>query len=143
MSQHQRPDDSAPDGQKPETTSTRGRRRLSQRDFELEFFGGILDRDPLNADILRVHASNLAAKGLYEQALKADRRLTQLEPDRPIPWYNLTCSYALMGMTEKAFESLERALFLGYRDYSRLRRDPDLKSLRSDPRFPALLRKVD
>ncbi len=101
-------------GPAPET-STRRARRQSQLDFELEFLGAVLDRDPLYADALKVHADNLAAKGYYHRALQADRRLVRLRPDRPIPWYNLACSYAVLGMTDPAFAALERALRLGYR----------------------------
>ena len=32
--------------------------------------------------------------------------LVRLRPERPIPWYNLACSYALLGMADKAFAAL-------------------------------------
>jgi tetratricopeptide (TPR) repeat protein len=118
-------------------------REQSQLDFELEFLGQILERDPLYADALRVHGNNLAAKGEYTRALQIDRRLVRLLPERPIPWYNLACSYAVLGMVDPAFASLQRALELGYRHIAHLRRDPDLKALRRDPRFVRLLRRFD
>lgn len=124
------------DGQAHETTPRRLREQ-SQRDFELDFFEAVLRRDPYNPDVLRRHASNLAAVGQYGQALQADRRLTRLKPDRPIPWYNLACSYAVLGMIEPAFAALQRACDLGYlvRHRRQLLRDPDLAGLRQDPRF--------
>jgi tetratricopeptide (TPR) repeat protein len=122
--------------------STRRLPELSQIEFELEFIGRLLERDPLNADALRVHGNNLAATGQYGRALHVDRRLVRLLPDRPIPWYNLACSYAVLGMVDPAFAALQRALELGYRHVNHLRRDPDLKSLRHDPRFARLLRKL-
>jgi Flp pilus assembly protein TadD len=115
---------------------------MGQIDFELEFIGRLLERDPLNADALRVHGNNLAARGQYASALQVDRRLVRLLPDRPVPWYNLACSYAVLGMVDPAFAALQRALELGYRHVDHLRRDPDLKSLRHDPRFARLLRKL-
>jgi tetratricopeptide (TPR) repeat protein len=135
-----RPGEPSFEGPAPET-STRRLREQSQLDFEVEFLGRILERDPYFADALRVHANNLAAKGLYGRALQIDRRLVRLLPERPIPWYNLACSYALLGMTEPAVAALQRALELGYRHLDHLRRDPDLKSLRHDPRFIRLLRR--
>jgi tetratricopeptide (TPR) repeat protein len=135
-----RPADSSHEG------SARGRSRpsrhaLEQLEFELEFFGKILERDPFYADALKVHASNLAARGQLTRALQADRRLVGLQPERPIPWYNLACSYAVLGMNGPALWALQRAVELGYRHVRHLLRDPDLKSLRRDPRFAKILRK--
>lgn len=122
--------------------TTRRLREQSQRDFELEFFGRLLERDPFHRDALRIHAGNLAARGLYGRALQLDRRLVRLLPDRPIPWYNLACSYAMLGMLDAAFSSLQRAMELGYRPIQQLFRDPDLKSLRADPRFARILHRI-
>jgi tetratricopeptide (TPR) repeat protein len=135
-----RPGDSSPEGPTPET-STRRLREQSQIDFELEFLGRILEREPLFVEALRVHANNLAAKGQYGRALQIDRRLVRLAPEDPVVWYNLACSFAVLGMIEPAFSTLQNALELGYRNAGRLRRDPDLKSLRRDPRFARLLRR--
>lgn len=141
MAAHQdRPSDPSSEGPAPETT-TRRLREQSQLDFEIEFLGRVLDRDPFFADALRVHANNLAAKGFYTRALQIDRRLVRLMPERSIPWYNLACSYAVLGITDPAFAALQRALDLGYRHLEHVRRDPDLKSLRRDPRFSRLLRR--
>ena len=120
--------------------SKRRFRKQSQLDFELDFLGRVLLRDPFYSDALKVHADNLAAKGYVNRALQADQQLVRLRPDRPIPWYNLACSYAVLGMVDYAFEALERSLRLGYDDLHHLRRDPDLKLLRRDPRFAHLLR---
>ena len=122
--------------------STRRARRQSQRAFELEFLAGVLDRDPYFAEALRVHGDNLAATGQHARALAVDRRLVQLWPDRPIPWYNLACTYAVLGLLDPAFAALGRALELGYRHLRHLSRDPDLQAVRQDPRFPRLLRKL-
>lgn len=135
-----RPDEPHPERPAPEV-STRRLREQGQRDFELDFLGRVLARDPLNADVLKAHADNLSARGHYHRALQIDLQLVRLRADRPVPWYNLACSYALLGMTDKAFAALERALRLGYAHLVHLRRDPDLKSLRDDPRFARLLRR--
>src|SRR4051812_21112428 len=137
----ERPSESSSEGPGPET-STRRLREQSQLDFEIEFLGRILERDPYFADALRVHANNLAAKGLYGRALLMDRRLVRLMPDRAVPWYNLACSYAVLGMTDPAIAALQRSLELGYRLHDHVRRDPDLKSLRHDPRFIRLLKRL-
>ena len=51
--------------------------------------------------------------------------------------------HALMGDTDRAFESLERvAERLPALTAERVRRDPDLESLRGDARFTAIARAV-
>ena len=54
--------------------------------------------------------------------------LVRLIPENSIAWYNLACSYAVLGMIDPAFFALQRWLELGYRYLHRLRRDPDLKA---------------
>jgi len=124
-------------------TSTRGLREQTQRDFEIEFLGRVLEGDPFFVEAIRVQANNLAAKGEYTRALQLDRRLVRLIPENSIAWYNLACSYAVLGMIDPAFSTLQRSLELGYRYLDRLRKDPDLKILRRDPRFVRLLRRYE
>lgn len=76
--------------------------------------------------------------GRYEDGLKVDLELTKLQPSNPYNWYNLGCSYALMGERAKAFEALNRAVDLGFHDAEWMRKDPDLASLRGDPAFETL-----
>jgi len=123
--------------------STRPLREQTQRDFEIEFLGRVLERDPFFVEAIRVQANNLAAIGEYARALQLDRRLVRLVPDNAIAWYNLACSYAVLGMIDPAFSSLQRSLELGYRYRERLRQDPDLKMLRRDPRFIRLMRRFE
>jgi tetratricopeptide (TPR) repeat protein len=124
-------------------TSTRRLREQTQRDFEIEFLGRVLERDPYFVEAIRVQANNLAAKGEYTRALQLDRRLVRLIPENSIAWYNLACSYAVLGMIDPAFSTLQRSLELGYQYLERLRKDPDLKILRRDPRFVRLLRRYE
>jgi predicted Zn-dependent protease len=123
--------------------STRKLREQSQLDFEVEFLGRILDRDPYFVEALRAQAGNLALKGQYTRALQLDRRLVRLEPDCAVAWYNLACSYALLGMVDPALDSLEQALERGYGSFRWLRRDPDLRSIRRDERFAVLIRRYE
>jgi tetratricopeptide (TPR) repeat protein len=137
-SPQERSSGSPADGHAPEV-SARRLREQSQREFELEFIGRILERDPFFVDAIRVHAENLAAVGQFTRSLQLDRRLVRLAPDDEVAWYNLACGYAVLGMVDPALVAIRRALELGYRCRERLRRDPDLKCLRRDPRFLLLL----
>ena len=130
-----RPGDSSAESPSPEI-STRRLREQSQLDFEIEFLGRVLERDPYFVDALRVHGKQPGRQGpVLPRALQLDRRLVRLIPENSIAWYNLACSYAVLGMIDPAFYALQRSLELGYRYLHRLRRDPDLKALRRDPRF--------
>jgi len=115
----------------------------SQLDFELDFFGGILERHPCFVDALRAHANNLTLKGRYAEGLQYDKRLVQMRPIDPLAHYNLACSYALLKRPDNAIKTLRRAVELGYRDFRYMREDRDLDSIRQDPRFRQLLREFE
>ena len=52
--------------------------------------------------------------------------------------YNLACAYARVGRIDDAFAELNRAIDEGFEGAKLLAEDPDLTSLRADPRFAAL-----
>jgi serine/threonine protein kinase len=54
-------------------------------------------------------------------------------------WYDLACAAALAGTTEEAFVNLKQAVDHGFSDGEHMKNDNDLKSLRRDPRFEALV----
>jgi tetratricopeptide (TPR) repeat protein len=115
----------------------------NQLDFEIEFYGRILERYPEYVDVLRVQGNNLTLKGRYAEGLQIDKRLCQLRPGDALVHYNLACSYALLKRPEQAIKTLRRAVELGYRDFRYLREDKDLESIRHDPRFRQLLREYE
>jgi tetratricopeptide (TPR) repeat protein len=137
-----------PSGDKTASTATasapsRSAEKQSQLDFELEFFEGILNRNPDFVDALRVHGNNLTLKGRYAEGLKIDRRLVELRPRDALAHYNLACSYALLKKVDPALRALRKAIDLGYRDFRYLREDRDLDAVRKDPRFRQLLREYE
>ncbi|MDP6407830.1 MAG: hypothetical protein QGI46_00475 [Planctomycetota bacterium] len=83
-----------------------------------------------------------ARSGLADEA----RAVLAEVPHAPRLFYNLACTYALLGETERALEYLERELeenqsSRGARARQRAwaRTDPDLVSIREDPRFKRLV----
>jgi tetratricopeptide (TPR) repeat protein len=132
---------SGPEGLLPEWPANLVREfsRESQVDFEIEFYRSILEADPNYAEVLRVLASNLAAKGLYEESLEIDQRLVRLRPRDQVALYNLACSFSMVGMVDLSLDSLRRAIDSGYSEFEYMQYDSDLATLRLDPRFSELL----
>jgi|KBSSwiStaDraftv2_1062776.scaffolds.fasta_scaffold46768_4 tetratricopeptide (TPR) repeat protein len=56
--------------------------------------------------------------------------------------YNTACAYSLAGDKDKALELLDRAVTAGYKDKAGMTADPDLGSLRADPRFAEILKRI-
>lgn len=108
-------------------------------DFEISFFEGLVQKNPMYVEALIPLAEAYTKRGLYEKGLRIDKRLARLRKHDPVVRYNLACSFALVGKKEEAFLTLKRAVKLGYNEFEYLKKDPDLKSLRGDPRFQSLL----
>jgi non-specific serine/threonine protein kinase len=70
------------------------------------------------------------------------RRALALEPEDSGVLYNVACVYALQGQTEEALDCLEKAVEHGLGQKDWMEKDSDLISIRSHPRFQALLKKL-
>jgi len=113
--------------------------RLSQLDFDIDFFEKLLARNGDSVEVLRMLGELVAKKGDVRRALEIDQRLVALLPNDFLARYNLACSLALAGRPDEAIDSLSSAILLGYDDLAHLEVDPDLDSLRERPDFRALL----
>jgi TolB-like protein/DNA-binding winged helix-turn-helix (wHTH) protein/Flp pilus assembly protein TadD len=83
-------------------------------------------------------------KGLWQKHLELDLQAMKKPGTYDVSPSTLAADYAMAGEKDKAFEWLEK----GYeeregQELTLLKVDPDYKNLRSDPRFPALLRKLE
>ena len=114
--------------------------KQDQAEFEITFFERLLKETPGFVDALGPLAELYTQKGLHKKALVLDRRLVRLKPEDPVVHYNLACSLALVGEKDGAFQALEQAVKLGYRDFRHMHKDSDLKSLHGDPRFQELIK---
>jgi serine/threonine protein kinase/Tfp pilus assembly protein PilF len=94
-----------------------------------------LTLDPNDVRALCLGAISYANLGERKRGLElADRALT-LEPEDTSVLYNLACAFSLLSEPDRAFAALTRRIGQGnwYLDW--LERDPDLDSLRADPRW--------
>lgn len=107
-------------------------------DIQIQFMEGVVRRDPRYVEALQLLGDNYTKRGRYAEGLEVDERLAALEPQNPLVFYNLSCSYSLLDRFDDAANSLEKALELGYRDFKWLLKDPDLKKLRAHPRYKAI-----
>jgi tetratricopeptide (TPR) repeat protein len=118
--------------------------RASQRDLDtrIEFMEGLIRRDPDFVDALQLLGDHYTQRGRYSEGLQVDERLARLEPESPLVFYNLACSYSLTDQFERAAFALEKAIQLGYRDFNWLVKDPDLKKLRAQPLYRGIREKI-
>lgn len=119
--------------------STYSSKMNSYLDFEIAFFEGIERRLPHYCEVLEILGSLYTRVGRINDGLRIDRRLIHLCPDNATARYNYACSLALRGQLADALRSLRLAITLGYDDREWMRKDPDLKALRSHPAFLKLL----
>jgi tetratricopeptide (TPR) repeat protein len=118
--------------------------RASQRDLDtkIQFMEGLVRRDPEYVDALQILGDHYTQRGRFPEGLSVDEKLAHLEPQNPLVFYNLACSYSLTDKFDRAVAALHRALDLGYRDFKWLAKDPDLKKLRAQPAFDELKEKI-
>jgi hypothetical protein len=99
----------------------------------------VVKADPNGARGWRV--LGVAAQKLenFDRALAAYRRSLEIEPNHPTALYNIGTVFARKGDADAAFDWLGKARATKKMDISFIQVDPDLASLRNDPRFTALL----
>jgi serine/threonine protein kinase len=97
-----------------------------------------LMKAPEDARARSLLASIYAEVGREDDARREMKFAVTLRPNDPTLHYNCACTYAMIGASEEAIESLRRAWDSGYRDIEWVRSDPDLVSLHGDPEFDRL-----
>ncbi|HKR62014.1 MAG TPA: protein kinase [Pyrinomonadaceae bacterium] len=83
-----------------------------------------------------------ALSGRREEALKLVAQMQELAKQRYVPAYGFAFPYAALGDKDQAFQWLERSLQDRAWEITYLKVDPAMDSLRSDPRFADLVRRV-
>jgi non-specific serine/threonine protein kinase/serine/threonine-protein kinase len=94
------------------------------------------------ADDLTAEGQYAEAEKLYREELDIDRRVFGTDyPETALAAYNLGCILARQNKRDEALSLLREAVEYGLprKDVLEMEKDPDLKSLRGDPRFEALV----
>src|SRR5580658_10754191 len=97
--------------------SKKARTSHRELDVKIGFMEGIVRRDANYVDALQLLGDHYTQRGRFPEGLNVDERLARLEPQNPLVFYNLACSYSLTDEFDRAALALEKALFLGYRDF--------------------------
>ena len=93
--------------------------------------------------VLHRHGQRARADTLWNQALAADSADLARghgNPDRPM---EIAAIHAIRGETAAALDWLDRGYEAGWKDYRITRRDPFFAGLRNEPRFRALLARME
>jgi serine/threonine protein kinase/Flp pilus assembly protein TadD len=101
-----------------------------------------LELNPDDARALYLGAGALVQLGERERGLEWTRRAQAMDPEDPGVLYNVACSYANMGENDEALACIEKAVQNGFGHREWLENDSDLDSIRGEPRFQALLRRL-
>jgi len=108
-------------------------------DLAVEMANRLLDRHPTRSEALHWAGHAITLQGRVRQGellMEAALAITGPDPDL---LYDLACARALDGDTDRALALLEQAIDTGFRPFEHIERDPDLASVRHDPRYVDLL----
>lgn len=94
---------------------------------------------PEDATLRFDYGYELLQAGRYAEGVEEFRRVVDRDPSSLDARYNIACGLARQGDLEGALQALQGAVDAGFHDGDWARKDPDLESIRSDPRFEGIL----
>src|SRR5437773_10137339 len=101
-----------------------------------------LELNPDDARAWYLSAAALMRLGQYEHAMERARRASTIDPEDTAVLYNVGCVCALAGSAAEAIDHLDKAIQNGFGQREWVENDSDWDSIRGEPRFQALLRKL-
>lgn len=97
-----------------------------------------IELNPDDARAFTMGAVALCRTGNRAGGLRLAERAMEIDPADANVAYNVACFFALEGERERALTCLEQAVAAGFAHGAWVERDPDLESVRNEPRFRAL-----
>ncbi len=116
-----------------ERAQTAYRRALKAIELQLDF-------NPEDTRALTLGAGCLARLGEDETAVEWVHRADSIDPDDAVIVYAIACVYGILGLREEAITYLQRAVQAGFGNFGWMENDPDLDSLRDDPRYQEIIK---
>jgi TolB-like protein/Tfp pilus assembly protein PilF/predicted Ser/Thr protein kinase len=101
-----------------------------------------LELDPNDRRALSLSSGSLFELGEIEKAFNYSERSLKLYPEDTGVILNAVCLYARAGRKEEALDFAEKVFGKGFGKRDWIENDPDYDSLRDEPRFKALLKKL-
>ncbi len=103
--------------------------------FEYDFFLSLYKKLPNDENVITILAELHTRYENFNDGLILDRKLVLLKPTDPIAHYNLACSLSLKKKYSESIKSLNKAIALGFSDFSLMFNDNDLSGLRDTDLF--------
>jgi hypothetical protein len=121
-------------------TLTEARRLIQSQDYgqALALLGPLLERAPDNAQAWLAYGQALQKQGQLDRALEAHAKAAGFDETKLQAMYDTGATYALKGEPDNAFAWLERLHETARFNLTGIGIDPDLASLKDDPRFGEL-----
>lgn len=98
---------------------------------------------PDDVRAIYLHAAHMPELGRAEEGERLIRQALELAPDDGPVLYNSACFYSLAGNKDKALDLLEKAMHQGAAGLTWIKHDSDFDPLRDEPRFKALLDRLE
>ncbi|MEM5340577.1 tetratricopeptide repeat protein [Paraburkholderia azotifigens] len=81
------------------------------------------------------------SQGKLDDAEKELNDAATRDPKQSLVYYNMAVLRLKQGRTDEAFKELEASFLNGFSYFDEMQKDPDLDTIRNDPRFIALVKK--
>jgi serine/threonine protein kinase/Flp pilus assembly protein TadD len=108
----------------------------------LEVIAHQLELNPDDTRALSLGAGCLARLGEREKSIQWAGRAAAIDPHDAVILYAVACVYAIIGLPDEAIAYLDGAVKAGFGNFGWIENDPDMDSIRSDPRYKAILKRT-
>ncbi len=116
---------------------------MKARVASIELIERHIEMNPHDTRALCIGANQLSNVGEFERGERMVEDALLRGREEPLVLYNTACFFAVKGDADRSIELLESAVDKGWGDKAWLETDSDLDAVRDDPRFQALLDRID